>query len=313
MLVIRRGPRLAFNGAAFTFTFAMFYVLLPSISPEAAMRSGSGYGDVVGMPQVLALALATGVALISFITAPRLMVTTGRVRTSLSFHPTDTREQQARPGVPSVLAEVLRLSWIVLAVTFGGLLFILVMPFFPAQPPFYVRQTFMLIWLYLVPALWLSSWLSAARIFRLLPLSRSRLAMLPLLYALVICLAAGVSVTLVMVLSAHPARHFTQLQWWLLLCPGLLSLFYGVALHIRPAWSVNFGFWTGLVVLGSVTRLLVAIFDSSRGGAGFGRAVGPFWPAALGGVALAALGYLALHRSLAHSTPYRPAPPTRPW
>ena len=69
-----------------------------------------------------------------------------------------------------------------------------------------------------------------------------------------------------------------------------------------------------LVVVGSLTRDFVAIFDYSRGGAGFGRAVGPFWPAALGGLALALLGYLALRRSLGTaSTPYRPVPATRPW
>ena len=291
MLVIRRGPRLAFNSAAFTFTLATFYVLLPSISPETTMASGSGFGDVVGMPQV-SLVLVTGVALISFMIAPRLMVATGRVRTSFVFRATATSEAQAQPGVPRIIAELLRLSWVVLAVTLGGLLLILVMPLFPAEPPFLVRQTFMLIWLYLVPALWLSSWLSAARVFRLLPLSSSRLAMLPLMYSLVICLAAGASVTLVMVLSEHPARHFTQLQWWLLLCPGLLSLFYGVALHIRPAWSVNFGFWSGLVVLGSVTRILVDLFivGSSRGGSGATTLLGTFWPGALGGVVLAGLG-----------------------
>ena len=64
---------------------------------------------------------------------------------------------------------------VVLALTLAGLLFFLVLPL-PRETPFLVRQTFMLIWLYMVPALWVSTWLPAARVFRCLPLSRIRLA-----------------------------------------------------------------------------------------------------------------------------------------
>ena len=164
---------------------------------------------------------------------------------------------------------------VVLAWTLAGLLFFLVLPL-ARETPFLVRQTFMLIWLYMVPALWVSDWLPAARGFRCLPLSRIRLAVLPVMYAMLICLAGGVSVGVVMVLTERATSVFTPLLWWLLLCPGLLSLFYSVAVRSGPVRSAKYGLgiWTMLVVMGNLTRDFFFISRAFRGGPTLDRSHG---------------------------------------
>ncbi len=168
----------------------------------------------------------------------------------------------------------------------------------------------MLIWLYMLPALWVSTWLPAARVFRCLPLSRIRLAVLPVMYAMLICLAGGISVAVVMVLTKRATSAFTPLLWWLLLCPGLLSLFYGVALRSGPVRSASYGLgiWTMLVVMGNLTRDFFFISRAFRGSPPSMGLSETFWPAAIAGLLLALVGYLALWRSLVMHTPYRPVP-----
>ena len=124
------------------------------------------------------------------------------------------------------------------------------------------------------------------------------------MYAMLICLAGGVSVAVVMVLTKRATSVFTPLLWWLLLCPGLLSLFYGVALRSGPVRSASYGLgiWTMLVVMGNLTRDFFFISRAFRGSPPSMGLSETFWPAAIAGLLLALVGYLALWRSLVMHT-----------
>jgi hypothetical protein len=103
---------------------------------------------------------------------------------------------------------------------------------------------------------------------------------------------------------------FTPLLWWLLLCPGLLSLFYSVAVRSGPVRSASYelGIWTMLVVMGNLTRDFFFISRAFRGSPPSMGLSEAFWPAAIAGLLLALVGYLALWSSLVMHTPYRPVP-----
>ena len=237
MLTIRHDQRLATGSVNFLFILVWFLLLSPSIWRWLTVHPGGSLRDVLGSEQAVWLFIVIGLAGISFAFAPRLAVPASRSRSALVPSRTATRADRNPLSLTrrwTALAEVPRMFGVVLALTLAGLLFFLILPL-PRETPFLVRQTFMLIWLYMVPALWVSNWLPAARVFRCLPLSRIRLAVLPVMYAMLICLAGGVSVGVVMVLTERATRVFTPLLWWLLLCPGLLSLFYSVAVRsARP-------------------------------------------------------------------------------
>ena len=251
MLTIRHDQRLAIGSVNFLFVLVWFLLLSPSIWRWLTVHPGGSLRDVLGSEQAVWLFIVIGLAGISFAFAPRLAVPASRSRSALVPSRTATRADRNPLSLTrrwTALAEVPRMFGVVLALTLAGLLFFLVLPL-PRETPFLVRQTFMLIWLYMVPALWVSDWLPAARVFRCLPLSRIRLAVLPVMYAMLICLAGGVSVGVVMVLTERATSVFTPLLWWLLLCPGLLSLFYSVAVRSGPVRSAKYGLgiWTMLV------------------------------------------------------------------
>ena len=89
---------------------------------------------------------------------------------------------------------------------------------------------------------------------------------------------------------------------------GLFSLFFAVAARSGPVRSANYGLgiWTMLVVMGNLTRDFFFISRAFRGGLPSMGLSEAFWPAALAGLLLALVGYLALWSSLVMHTPYRP-------
>ncbi|MCH7748070.1 MAG: hypothetical protein IH939_08230 [Acidobacteria bacterium] len=141
------------------------------------------------------------------------------------------------------------------------------------------------------------------------------LALLPVGYATVLCLAGAGAVVVVTGLAGQPPGVITPMHshlWWLLFCPGLLSLFYSRALCADPGRRVGTWLrsWTAVVVVGSLSDLL-SNFGTFRG---WSDLSGPFWLGAIGGLVLALLGYLTLRRSLGtESTPYRSMSPARQW
>jgi hypothetical protein len=312
MLTIRYDQRLAIASVNLLFWLVWFLLLSPSIWRWLTVHPGGSLRDVLGQEQAVRLFIVAGLAVLSFVLSPRLAAHASLSRSALVSSWSAARPDPKRLSLTRSWtggAEVPRMFGVVLAFTLAGLLFMLVLPL-PGETPFLVRQTFMLIWLYVVPALWVSTWLPATRVFRCLPLSRIRLAALPVMYAMLICLAGGISVAVVMVLTERATRVFTPLLWWLLLCPGLLSLFYGVALRSGPVRSASYGLgiWTMLVVTGNLTRdffFMSRAFRSSLPSMGLSE---PFWPAAIAGLLLALVGYLALWRSLVMHAPYRPVP-----
>ena len=283
------------------------------------LRAGTRLGpcEVLGLIERDGWLLASvGLGGLSFVLSPRMLVPAGEVRRARAASETAGRRDRgvARSRRWTAVVEVLRTSGVLLGVTLGGLVFILSLPI--GDAPFRVLQTFMLVWLYVLPALWTSSWLAAGRVFRCLPLSGNRLALFPLVYALLICLVEAVAVVLVLAVTDHPADRFTPLLWWLLLCPGSLALFHGLTFRVGSAANPQaaLGVWTVLVTTGSVSRDIVGIFDFYGGGPGFGAALGPSWSGAVGGLGLAVLGFLVLRRHLAvRGDVLRPVPAARQW
>ena len=210
-------------------------------------------------------------------------------------------ESDGRPRVASRLA-------LAMTATLAGVLVASVLPALGGDT-LRVRWNFVLVWMFAVPGLWMTVWLPSPRVFRCLPLSASRLAALPVLYALLLCLATGASGVIVLVLAGELSDRAPML-WWLLLCPGLLTLLYAVPLRGAPGGRATYWLriWAMVVALGALSDL-VSNFGWFRGVSELSLR---FWPTAVGGLVLIVLGYVALRRSLvAHGATYRPAAPTR--
>ncbi len=289
--LIARDPRFAAGGSVGVFLVVGLSLVWPAIFRWADVPAGGP-----ATYQTALLVAAVGLAGVSFVVSPRMVVPASEVRRARRSIRTTERadDRMARSTRWTASAEVLKVSATTVAVTTGGLLMVLAAPL--GDLPFSVRHSFMLIIVYVVPTIWTSSWLSASRAFRCLPLSSNRLASLPVLHAILICLMGAIAVALLMMLTDYPTARFTPLLWWLLLCPGLLSLLNSVALHMGPARSTAgaLGLWSALVTVGSVTP--------------FAQAPGPFWPAALAGLVATLLGFLGFRRGLMHgSMAYRAA------
>ena len=150
-----------------------------------------------------------------------------------------------------------------------------------------------------LPLAWLIWWRPAARALGSLPLSRRRLAALPLASATLSSLAG----ILVVVGVAVATKWLAGGSWlWLLpFCAGMSSLIGSV--HVR--WGGRPEIWVGLC-----GGFFLSLFPLSGW-------VGPstvFWLGVVGGPTLAALGYLILRRGLVLTgTPYRPVPAHPCW
>ena len=279
--LVARDPRLAAGGSVAVFLVAGLSLVFPAILDWADVAAGGPASH-----QTALLVAAVGLAGVSFVVSPRMVVPASEVRRARrSIRTTEPPDDRvARSTRWTACAEVLKVSAATVAGTTGGLLIVLAAPL--GDLPFNVRHSLMLIFVSVVPTFWTSSWLSASRAFRCLPLSSNRLASLPVLYAILTCLMGAVAVALLMMLTDYPTARFTPLLWWLLLCPGLLSLLNSAALRIGPARSTAgaLGLWSALVIVGSVTP--------------FAQAPGPFWPAALAGLVATLVAFLGFRQVL---------------
>ncbi len=286
--LIARDPRLAAGGSVGVFLVVGISLVWPAVFAWADVPTGG--------PASTLLVAAIGLAGVSFVVSPRMVVPASEVRRARrSIRTTERPDDRVARSTPwAASAELLKLSATTVAVTTGGLLIVLAAPL--GDLPFSVRLSFMLVFVSVMPTIWTSSWLSASRAFRCLPLSSNRLASLPVLHAILICLMGAVAVSLLMMLTDYPTARFTPLLWWLLLCPGLLSLLNSAALRMGPARSTAgaLGLWSALVTVGSVTP--------------FAQAPGPYSPAALAGLVATLLGFLGFRQVLMRgSAAYRAA------
>ena len=294
-------------GAAL-FLFVGISVLAPvwigSVAP------GWSFGDALGARRSGVLALVILLAGASFWLAPRVLTSPPESRSPVVPRWTAPGRAGGRPlrRRGASILELLRVFALAMGATLAGSLVFSALPALGGGT-FRVNLNFLLVWTFLVPGLWMTVWLPSPCVFRCLPLSASRLAALPVLYALLLCLAAGASGVIVLVLAGELSDRAPML-WWLLLCPGLLTLLYAVPLRGAPGGRATYWLriWAMVVALGALSDL-VSNFGWFRGVSELSLR---FWPTAVGGLVLVVLGYVALRRSLvAHGATYRPAAPTR--
>ena len=305
----RHDTTLAFGAAMLLFIVAAVAILAPiwigAVAPDWSFGAPPGTrGTALLVPVVL---LAIG----SFWLSPRVLTSTSQSRAQLVPTPsaagTVGRPPLGRRG--TAVLELLRVFALAMTATLAGVLVASALPALGGDT-LRVRWNFVLVWMFAVPGLWMTAWLPSPRVFRSLPLSASRLAALPVLYALLLCLAAGASGVIVLVLAGEPSEPAGPMLSWLLLCPGLLTLLYAVPLRGASSGRATYWLriWAMVVALGALSDL-VSNFGWFRGVSELSL---EFWPTAVAGLVLIVLGYAALRRSLVgHSATYRPAAPTR--
>ena len=307
MMGLRLDIRLAVGAALFLFVgiSVLAPVWIGSVAP------GWSFGDALGARRSGVLALVILLAGASFWLAPRVLTSPPESRSPVVPRWTAAGRAEGRPlrrRGASVL-ELLRVFALAMGATLAGSLVFSALPALGGGT-FRVNLSFLLVWTFLVPGLWMTVWLPSPRVFRCLPLSAARLAALPVLYTLWLWLAAGVSALIVLVLAGEPPDRVGRMLAWLCLCPGLLTLLYAVPLRGAPSGRAGnwLRIWAMVVALGALSDL-VSNFGWFRGVSELSLR---FWPTAVGGLVLIVLGYVALRRSLvAHGATYRPAAPTR--